>query len=88
MSQFDQQATPVLMPFKLTPDLSPYKALPESVHLNARNHEKGTLAKLSNQMDFSNYDLADPDLLNYVLWHAAHRNRPMPAPTRSAHVIR
>jgi len=88
MSQFDERATPVLQPFTSKPDLTPYTVVPETVDLNATNPEKGLLVEASNRLDFSDYDRADPDLLNSILWRAIKKDRPMPAPTRSAHVIR
>lgn len=84
MTQYDKDATPLYNSFTTTPDFTPYTALPPNVDLKARNPKKGAGAVASDKMDFSAPDLADPDKLNLILWHALKPGIPMPAPVRSA----
>jgi hypothetical protein len=42
----------------------------------------------SLKLDFSDYDRADPDELNRILWAALRPGEPMPAPVRSVRVGR
>jgi len=86
MTQFDAAATPMYASF--TPDASfdPYTALPAQTDLMTRNPATGAGARASLKMDFSDYDRADPDELNRVLWEALKPGQPMPAPVRSARV--
>jgi len=50
----------------------------------ARNPSTGEGAQRSARLDFSDYDLADFDELNDILWKAIKGDKPMPAPVRSA----
>ena len=87
MSLFDSAALPMRASFQARPDFSPYRALPESVDLNARNDGRGRQARVSARFDFSREDLADEQTLNRVLWAAARGERSrMPAPVRAAFV--
>ena len=43
----------------------------------------GAGARASLKLDFSEYDRADPDELNRILWSALKPGQPMPAPVRS-----
>ncbi len=88
MSQYDERATPVIMPFTDKPDFTPYAALSETIALNDKNPDHTAHAEASNRLDWSDYDRADPDKLKAILWKALKPGQPMPAPTRSAHVIR
>jgi hypothetical protein len=57
-----------------------YASIPAKVDLEARNPKDGPLAKASATLDFSDYDRADPDELNRILWQAVKGSEPMPAP--------
>ncbi len=84
MTQFDQNATPMYRCFTTKPDLTPYTAIQATMDIEAKNPTKGKLVEMSNKLDWSGYDRADPDTLNYILWTAAKPGVPMPAPVRSA----
>ena len=88
MTQFDERATPIIAPFTSKPDFTPYDMTSEKIALNATNGEDTALARESAKLDWSDYDRADPDKLNEILWKALKPGKPIPAPTRSAHVIR
>jgi YVTN family beta-propeller protein len=83
MTQFDALATPMYNVFTDTPDLSAYTHLPAKVDLMARNPATGSGAQRSAKLDWSEYDRADFDELNEILWEAI-KGTPMPAPVRSA----
>jgi hypothetical protein len=51
--------------------------------LTARNPATGSLAGASLKLDFTDYDRADPDELNRILWAALKPGETMPAPKRS-----
>jgi len=57
--------------------------VPARVDLLAKNAATGSGAQRSAKLDFSDYDRADFDELNEILW-AALKGTPMPAPVRSA----
>jgi YVTN family beta-propeller protein len=84
MTQFDKAATPMYASFTSVPTFEPIPALPPTVDLQARNPKEGPLANASLKLDFSEYDRADPDELNRILWNALRPGQPMPAPIRSA----
>ena len=86
MTQFDTAATPMYASF--TPDASfdAYTALAAQTDLTSRNPATGPGAVASLKMDFSDYDRADPDELNRVLWEALKPGERMPVPVRSARV--
>ncbi len=88
MTQFDQKATPLFASFTTKPDFTPVEALKPEISLETKNAKKTTLALESGKLDWSSYDRADPDKLNSILWRALKPGRPMPPPTRSAHIIR
>ena len=46
--------------------------------------DDGEGAQRSARLDWSDYDLADFDELNEILWKAIKGDRPMPPPVRSA----
>ena len=84
MTQYDEYAMPMNAAFTSTPDLTPYSAFPAKIDLDAKNPKAGELAKESAKLDFSNYDRADPNKLNEILWRALKPGKPMPAPVRSS----
>ncbi|HEY1338653.1 MAG TPA: bifunctional YncE family protein/alkaline phosphatase family protein [Bryobacteraceae bacterium] len=84
MTQFDTAATPMYAAFTNEPAFTAYDALPAQTDLMTRNPPTGPGARASLKMDFSDYDRADPDELNRVLWDALKPGQPMPAPVRSA----
>jgi len=87
MTQFDELATPMYNSFTNQPDIAAIPALPAEVDLEARNPKEGAGAVASNRLDFSDYDRADPDELNRILWEALKPGKPMPAPVRSAMLV-
>ena len=88
MTQFDRDATPMLGCFTARPDLTAYANVGPRVDLEAKNPAKGPGATASSRLDLSGPDRADPDALNAILWHALKPGRPMPAPVRSARLMR
>ncbi|HUA57877.1 MAG TPA: phosphoesterase, partial [Verrucomicrobiae bacterium] len=84
MTQFDTAATPMYAAFTATPSLDPIDSLPPQTELTSRNPATGAGAVASLKLDFSDYDRADPDELNRILWDAMKPGQPMPAPVRSA----
>jgi YVTN family beta-propeller protein len=86
MTQFDAVATPMYYAFTTQPVFDPINNLPPQVDVTARNASNTPLAHASMKLDFSDYDLADPDELNRILWAGLKPGQPMPAPVRSAHV--
>jgi YVTN family beta-propeller protein len=87
MTQFDQNATPMYNAFASEPDLSVVAALPEQVNLEARNVTDGPGPQASERLDLSDFDRADPDEMNRILWEALKPGQPMPAPVRSAMLV-
>ncbi|HKV38591.1 MAG TPA: bifunctional YncE family protein/alkaline phosphatase family protein, partial [Blastocatellia bacterium] len=79
MSQYDRAATPMYNSFTAAPVMDAYASLPAKVDLQARNPRRGPLARASAKLDFSDYDRADPDELNRILWRAFKGDEPMPA---------
>jgi YVTN family beta-propeller protein len=87
MTQFDQLATPMYNSFTSKPDMAVIEALPESADLEARNPKGGPGNSASRKLDFSDFDRADPDELNRILWEALKPGKEMPAPVRSARLV-
>jgi hypothetical protein len=86
MSQFDAAATPLWRSFTATPTLSPFRARPANIDLDARNPSTLTpLALKSLSFDFTKEDAA-PDLeFSEVIWKAVKgEHSVMPAPRRAA----
>jgi len=84
MTQFDAAATPMYYSFTTDPVFDPIPAIAPQVDLMTRNSGQGAGARASLELDFSDYDRADPDKLNAILWAALKPGEPMPAPVRSA----
>jgi hypothetical protein len=72
--------------FTASPAFDPFDAIRPTVDLMARNPATDTGVRASLKLDFSDYDCADPDELNRVLWSALKPGEPMPAPVRSLRV--
>ena len=87
MTQFDQLATPMHNVFTDQADTSVVPALAAEVDLEARNPKTGAGAAASARLDFSDWDRADPDELNRILWEALKPGTEMPAPVRSAMLV-
>jgi YVTN family beta-propeller protein len=79
MNQLDASAVPMDV-FGETPDLTPYKAvLPSIAADNLMTHKPKDKAaaewmKKSMQQNFAHADLADPNVLNAVIWFACKGN--------------
>jgi YVTN family beta-propeller protein len=79
MNQFDASATPMSSCFTDTADLTPYKALPNNIPLDQMNPALSQIrdarqrqwAAVSSRLRLDNFDEADEDTLNRILWHAA-----------------
>jgi hypothetical protein len=83
MTQFDATATPMSASFAVSPVFDPLDPLEPSVDPMARNPPTGAGGRASLKRDLSDYDRADPDELNLILWAALEPGEPMPAPVRS-----
>jgi YVTN family beta-propeller protein len=86
MTQFDSAATPMFASFTTEAVFDTLSVLPPETNLAARNPATGAGPRASLKLDFSDYDRADPDELNEILWAALKPGIPMPAPVRSARV--
>jgi len=79
MNQLDASAIPMDI-FQETPDLTPYKAvLPTIAADNLMTHKPKDKAvaewmKKSNRQNFAHADMADPKVLNAVIWFACAGN--------------
>jgi hypothetical protein len=83
MTQHDASAAPMVNSFTAVPDLSGFKALPARIDLMTKNPAHGYGAEASARMDFTEYDRADEDTLNRILWHSIKGiDVPYPAPVR------
>jgi predicted outer membrane repeat protein len=71
--------------FGAAADLSGYTALPAGLNLMSKNTANSYGSAIAAKMDFSDYDLADEQALNQILWHDIKGpDVPMPAPVRRA----
>jgi YVTN family beta-propeller protein len=84
MTQFDRGATPMDKAFAIKPDYGVYGNLSSETDLFAKNPPKGSGAEASLRLDLSDYDRADPNEMNRILWEALRPGVAMPAPVRSA----
>jgi hypothetical protein len=84
MNQLDATATPMDI-FQGTPDLRPYQALMPQVALDnlitpqARDSETAYWMKRTAEQDMSRPDMADPEVLNRIIWFSVRGTTPMPA---------
>jgi hypothetical protein len=86
MTQFDTAATPMYFSFTTDARMDPIPNVAPAIDLTSKNPATGAGARASLKLDFSDYDRADPDELNRILWAAMRPGEPMPAPVRSARV--
>jgi len=87
MNQLDATATPINI-FRSQPDLTPYKAQLPVVALDnllnppARDAATAYWMKRTEEQDLSHADMADPEVLNQIIWFSVRGNTPMPAINR------
>ena len=87
MNQLDATATPINI-FRSQPDLTPYKAVLPMVALDnllnppARDAATAYWIKQTEQQDLAHADMADPEVLNEIIWFSVRGNAPMPAISR------
>jgi len=87
LTQYDEAAKPMFNSFTNKADLTPYTLSTARIDINVKNTAVAYGAKESLAMDFSDYDRADADTLNRILWHSIKgKDVPMPAPVTSAHL--
>ncbi len=79
MTQHDRHAVSMIASLTETPNLKPYQYEKAKIDLSARNPKQGSLAAESLKLDFSEYDRADPQILNRILWADAKPGIPYPA---------
>jgi YVTN family beta-propeller protein len=85
LSQYDAAATPAYNAFALTPNLSPFKALPPRIDINEMNDPRAWGAKESAEMNLAEADRAPDLLLNEIVWRSVRGpNSKMPPPVRAA----
>jgi hypothetical protein len=85
MTQHDAAAAPMVNAFMAKPDLSGFTAVAAKIDLMTKNPAQGYGAEKSAAMDFSDYDRADEDALNRILWHSIKGTAaPYPGPVRRA----
>ena len=88
MTQYDASAQPMIYSFTTDADFSPYVHLPNVTDLNERNLASAYGAAESGQMDFSEADEINEQLLNEILWKSVKgANSDLPAPKRAAFVM-
>jgi hypothetical protein len=87
MNQLDATATPIDI-FHNEPDLRPYKALLPNVALDnlltppARDGSTAYWMRRTAEQDMAHADMADPEVLNRIIWFSVKGNTPMPAIAR------
>jgi len=83
MNQLDATATPINI-FRAEPDLRPYKALLPKVSLDnlitppARDAATAYWMQRTAEQDLAHADMADPEVLNRIIWFSVKGNTPMP----------
>jgi YVTN family beta-propeller protein len=88
MTQYDACAVPMMNSFTAVADFSSYVHLPNIVDLNEKNLASAYGSTESEQMDFSEADEIDEQLLNEILWKSIKGvNSEVPAPIRAAFVM-
>ena len=87
MNQLDATATPINI-FRAEPDLRPYKALLPIVALdnliNAPPRDAATAywMRRTEEQDLAHADMADPEILNRIIWFSVRGATPMPSIAR------
>jgi len=87
MNQFDATATPINI-FRAEADLRPYKALLPDVALDnlitppARDASTAFWMQRTLELDLAHADMAEPEVLNRIIWFSVKGNTPMPAINR------
>ena len=87
MNQLDATATPINI-FRAEADLRPYKALLPSVALDnlvtppARDAATAYWMRRTDEQDLERADMADPEILNRIIWFSVRGNTPMPSIAR------
>ncbi len=87
MNQLDATATPINI-FRTEPDLRPYKALLPNVAPDnlvtppARDVATAHWMRLTEEQDLEHADMADPEILNRIIWFSVRGNTPMPSIAR------
>jgi YVTN family beta-propeller protein len=83
MNQLDATATPINI-FRTEPDLRPYKALLPNVALDnlitppARDAATAYWMQRTEEQDLAHADMADPEVLNRIIWFSVKGNAPFP----------
>ncbi|GIH15066.1 bifunctional YncE family protein/alkaline phosphatase family protein [Rugosimonospora africana] len=81
LTQFDAMATPMTASFAKKPNLTPFSAITPSQSLTQVNGADAPMAAQSEQMDFSDADLAPEQQLNQAIWESVKgADSPMPPP--------
>ena len=90
MTQYDAGATPMINSFMPQADPRPYKSVPLTIDLAAKNPPKGKGAQASMELDFSEIDAANAQAgkFNTILWEHFHPDEPEPPPVRSMVLVR
>jgi hypothetical protein len=87
MNQLDATATPINI-FRTEADLRPYKALLPNVALDnlvtapPRDVATAYWMRLTAEQDLAHADMADPKVLNRIIWFSVRGNMPMPSIAR------
>ena len=71
MTLHDRHAASMLESFTKQVNLIPFKYEAARIDLSAKNPKVGKLAEESKKLNFSEYDRADPQKLNRILWEDA-----------------
>ncbi len=87
MNQLDSTATPMDI-FQANPDLQPYQALLPNVAIDnlitppPRDEATAYWMKRTAEQDMAHADMADPEVLNRIIWFSVRGATPMPALSR------
>jgi hypothetical protein len=83
MNQLDATAAPINI-FRAEPDLRPYKALFPNVAIDnlvtppPRDAATAYWMRLTDEQDLERADMANPEILNRIIWFSVKGNMPMP----------
>jgi YVTN family beta-propeller protein len=87
MNQLDATATPINI-FRAEPDLRPYKAVLPNVALDnlitplARDAATAYWMQRTEEQDLAHADMADPEVLNRIIWFSVKGTTPFPEISR------